>query len=162
MTIIWISQSSPTLCIELFFLFPREAECLAGCFFWLHPQHGEAPGLGIEPAPRQWPKLLQWQRWILSLLCHEGNSSAGFLKLKKPRMCLGVKSFACSFSLLPAAPTRGPSLPGDGEFHLTEKPLGIWKAFLPLPQWFKSFIVIRRTFFVCLPLSPTHSQPFFL
>ena len=32
--------------------------------------------------------------------------------------------------------------PVDGEFHLTEKLLGLWKAFLPLQQLFKGFIVM--------------------
>ena len=42
-------------------------------FFWPRPWHTEVPGPGIEPAPWQRPKPLQWQRWILNLLSHMGT-----------------------------------------------------------------------------------------
>ena len=33
--------------------------------FWPHKQHLEVPWPGIEPAPQQWLKPLQWHHWIL-------------------------------------------------------------------------------------------------
>ena len=45
------------------------------CFvFWFVcpcPRHVEVPGLGIEPAPQQWPELQQWQCQVLNLLSPE-------------------------------------------------------------------------------------------
>ena len=38
--------------------------------FLLHLWHMEVPVPGTEPMPLQWPKLLQWQHWILNPLCH--------------------------------------------------------------------------------------------
>ena len=38
--------------------------------FWPCPQHVEIHRPGIKPVPQQWPKLLQWQHWILKLLHH--------------------------------------------------------------------------------------------
>ena len=38
-----------------------------------HLWHVEIPRPGIEPVPQQWPKLLQWQCWILNPLQHQRN-----------------------------------------------------------------------------------------
>ena len=45
-------------------------------YFLPHPWHAEVPRPGIEPAPRQQPKPLQWQCQILNLLCHQGTPSS--------------------------------------------------------------------------------------
>ena len=42
-------------------------------FFWQCPRHMKVPGPGIETAPQQQPKLLQWQCWILNPLGHKRN-----------------------------------------------------------------------------------------
>ena len=68
---------------------------LTGCFFfffsasvcfWLCPWHIEAPGPGIKPALHQRPKPLQWQCWILNLLCHQGTPGHVFYS---PSISLG-------------------------------------------------------------------------
>ena len=40
-------------------------------FFWLLPWHVEVPVPGIKPILQQWPKLLQWQYWLLNPLCYK-------------------------------------------------------------------------------------------
>ena len=55
--------------------------------FWLHMLHVELPRSGIKPMPQQWPKPLQWQSWILNLLCHKELLACYFL----------LKIFACMF-----------------------------------------------------------------
>ena len=40
--------------------------------FWTHLWHVVVPRLGIQPASQNWPKLQQWQNWILNLLSHRG------------------------------------------------------------------------------------------
>ena len=50
---------------------------MAFSFCWLHRWHVAVSGPGIEPMPQQWPKMLQWQCWILNQLCHQGTP--GFL-----------------------------------------------------------------------------------
>ena len=77
-------------CLFFFFFF---------FFFWLHLQHMEILGPGIEPVPQQWLKLLQWQCQIFNLLCHRGT----------PRQL----SFALENSLV------SPSWPN----HISEAPL---------------------------------------
>ena len=52
----------------------------------LWPWHVEVPGLGIRLAPQQWPKPLQWERWILNLLCYKGTPEDIFV-------CLFIYSF---------------------------------------------------------------------
>ena len=42
-------------------------------FFWLPPWHVEDLEPEIKLMPQQWPRLLQWQCWILNLLCHKGT-----------------------------------------------------------------------------------------
>ena len=37
------------------------------------PQHIEAPKPRAEHTPQHWPKLLQWQHWILNPLSHKGT-----------------------------------------------------------------------------------------
>ena len=60
---------------------------LAIYIFWLHMLHVELPRSGIKPMPQQWPKPLQWQSWILNLLCHKELLACYFL----------LKIFACMF-----------------------------------------------------------------
>ena len=40
-------------------------------FLLASPVHVEIPRPGTEPKPQQWPEPLQWQYWILKLLCHK-------------------------------------------------------------------------------------------
>ena len=54
--------------------------------FWegaLCPPRVAIPGPGIEPAPHQWPELLQWQCQILKLLCHKGTPVSIFYQTIK-------------------------------------------------------------------------------
>ena len=46
--------------------------------FWLLPWHIKVSRSGIKPSPLPWPKLQQWQRWILNLLHHQGTTSFPF------------------------------------------------------------------------------------
>ena len=46
-----------------------------------HPWHLEVPQPGTEPAPQQWPKLLQRQHQILNPLCHQGTPTGSQLRL---------------------------------------------------------------------------------
>ena len=41
--------------------------------FWPCLQHVEVPRPGTKSKPQQWPEPLQWQQWILNLLCHKGT-----------------------------------------------------------------------------------------
>ena len=43
------------------------------CFVSTCSQNVEVPQPGVEHMPQQWPKPLQWQYWILNLLCHNGT-----------------------------------------------------------------------------------------
>ena len=42
--------------------------------FWPHPQHMEIPRPGIKPTLQQQPRVIEWWRWILNLLCHKRTS----------------------------------------------------------------------------------------
>ena len=68
-------------------------------FFWLGPWHVEVLGLGIEPAPQQWPELLQWQHQILNPLSHTGTPSLPFKMhlLWNFGSCFGWINFRWSF-----------------------------------------------------------------
>ena len=43
-------------------------------YFWPCPQHIKVPGPEKE-TETQWPKPLQWQHWIVNLLCHKRTPS---------------------------------------------------------------------------------------
>ena len=48
--------------------------------FWPCLRHVEVPSLGTEPMPKQRPKQLLWQLWILSPLGHKRTPSKNFEK----------------------------------------------------------------------------------
>ena len=65
-------------------LFRSSAHFLIGLFerFFGHASwHMEVPGPRTEFAPQQWPKLLQWQCWILNLPYYKGTWLFVFLIL---------------------------------------------------------------------------------
>ena len=47
-------------------------------FFWPHLRHVEVPSPGIKPLPKQRPKMLRRQCWILILLYHKGTLTDTF------------------------------------------------------------------------------------
>ena len=59
-----------------FHTFPDLFHFFLSFFFWLHLQHVDVPGPGIEPVPQQWPKSLQWQCWIPHPVCHKGTPTS--------------------------------------------------------------------------------------
>ena len=52
----------------------------------------EVSGLGIESSPQQRPEPLQWQCWVLNLLCHKGTPLPPLIrrksKVKTDPICL--------------------------------------------------------------------------
>ena len=67
--ILWVAlKSMESLC----FYKPPLPFSLFFFFFWLHPQHAEVPGPGIELCPLQWPSQ------ILNLLSYQGAPLQSF------------------------------------------------------------------------------------
>ena len=71
----------------LYFLF-LESTYSFSFFFLPLSWHMEIPGQGIKPMPQQWPKLVQWQHWILTLLCHKGTPGSTYSWINLSTTCL--------------------------------------------------------------------------
>ena len=54
--------------------------------FWLHPWHGEVPGLGTEPESQPRLKPLWWQHLILTPLCHKETPKRSYFGGKTRNM----------------------------------------------------------------------------